>query len=438
MQKNAMFLWRFSALVLLASFAARCLLNRKGYAFRAIKQIKIFHQPTGPLCDLPLHPPSYTSVFRAFYGSKEELQTCIFHSFNAFWPSSAVWPEGGNLAVIWDGESEKDRAAAEETREKEMEWPLVHHLFEELPSRGAFQESAFRRGWGYDRQQYSNMIVDLVLERANLTSEYVGIGDTDSPLVAPILPDALFHFDDFRKMWLPRVIGYNGCCTGWHKGNKFALGENSSLIGEFMVVIGFPIIVKSAHLKDVRKTMVKKILGEDLHNDVIVGGQFEEAFARLTSSGVLYSQFDLIMHVLWEQHRDEYYWIIRDQKRVRHPGFGLESRLSESPDVLAMDRHDQIPHLGVMKHACKTWEPFYRDFVCLASDWSSTNGCLEEERWKNESLLEELFVDWEISKMGNKRELPKKGWFQIGTQYLNRARHCNDAKFAWMRPKQKP
>ena len=426
------------ALVLVASSAARWRQKRKGYryAFRASKQMKVFHQPSGPLCDLPLYPPSYTSVFRTFHGSKEELQTCIFHSFNAFWPDKSVWPEGSNMAVIWDGDSEKDRVAAEETKERHLGWPSVYHLFEEPPLRGAFQESAFRRGWGYDRQQYSNMIVDLVLERANLTSEYVGIGDTDSPLVAPILPDALFHFDELRKKWLPRVIGYNGCCTGWHEGNKFALGENSSLVGEFMIVIGFPIIVKSAHLKDVRKTITKHILGEDLRNDVIVGGQFEEAFARLTNSGVLYSQFDLIMHVLWEKHRDEYHWIIRDQKRVHHPAFGFDIRLSHSPDVLAMDRHDFIPHVGVMKHSCSTWEPFYRDFVCLASDWSY-NGCLEEERGKNETLLEELFVDWKISDMKNNREYPGEGWYQSGIEYMNRARSCNEAKFGWMRSKEK-
>jgi len=336
------------------------------------------------------------------------------------------------MVIIWDGDSDRDHAAAEETEKKHLGWPLVHHLFEELPSRGAFPESAFHRGWGYDRQQYSNMVVDLVLERANLTTEYIGVGDTDSPLVAPILPDALFHFDEIRKKWLPRVIGYNGCCTDWIKGNKFALGENSSLVAEFMVVIGFPIIIKSAHLKDVRKAIVKNILGKDLDHDVIVGGLFEEAFARLTSSGFQYSQFDLMMHVMWEKHREEYHWIMRDQKRVHHPAFDFAGRLSDHPDVLAMDRHDRIPRVGVMKHSCRTWEPFYRAFVCLASDWSY-DGCSEEGRSQNESLVEELFVDWEISQMGKRREVPGKGWLQSGIKYLNRAQNCNDANFIWMR-----
>lgn len=383
-------------------------------------------------CSIPLTPPSYTSVFRAYEGTKLEVQTCMLQSYHAFWPSAAVWPGGSNVVVVWDGESERDHQAAEETKTKHLGWPHIHHLFEDMPAGGEFPESAFHRGWGYDRQQYSNMVIDLLLQQANLTSEYIGIGDTDSPLVAPVLPDALFHFNEAEGKWIPRVIGYNGCCTGWHAGNKFAFGENTSSVGEFMIVIGFPIVVKADHLKDLRKTIVRNVLGMDLVEDLLVGGLFEDAFTKILQSGFLYSQFDLIMHFMWENHRDEYHWILRDQERVHHPAFS--KRMSNHPDVLAMDLEDKIiPHIGLMKHQCRTWEPFYRSFVCLASGGWDFEGCSLETKNDNKTLIEELFVDWEISKMRGNKERPGTEWLESGNDYIMRAQKCTEANFVWMR-----
>mmetsp|Transcript_14383 Transcript_14383/g.25285 ORF Transcript_14383/g.25285 Transcript_14383/m.25285 type:complete len:304 (-) Transcript_14383:51-962(-) len=302
-----------------------------------------------------------------------------------------------------------------------------------MPAGGAFPESAHRRGWGYDRQQYSNLVIDLLLEQANFTSEYIGIADTDSPLVAPGLPDALFHMHPVEEKWIPRVIGYNGCCTGWHAGNTFAFGKNTSIVGEFMVVTGFPIVVKAGHLKDMRRAIVKNVLGKDLVEDKLVGGLFEEAFIKIVQSGHLYSQFDLMMNFVWERHRDEYHWILRDQKRVNHPAFG-KGRLSDHPDALAMDVIDSVnPHIGLMKHACRKWEPFYRNYVCLASGSGWDNGeCSFETTNDNTTLIKELFVDWEISKGGG-REIPGKEWLKSASDYITRARNCTEANYGWMR-----
>ena len=70
---------------------------------------------------------------------------------------------------------------------------------------------------------------------------------------------------------------------------------------------------------------------------------FEEAFHKICSN-YPYSQFDLIAHYLWFNHRDEYSWHLADWKQTHHPAFS--KRMSEHEDVLAMNR----PIQGIMKH----------------------------------------------------------------------------------------
>lgn len=93
------------------------------------------------------------------------------------------------------------------------------------------------------------------LWRRHTAADYVGIVDSDAMFITPITPDNLF--DDAGGVMKPRIFGYNGCCTTWEQATPAAVGKPS--IGEFMVVIGFPIIIKTCHLalarEHIRTTM---------------------------------------------------------------------------------------------------------------------------------------------------------------------------------------
>lgn len=131
---------------------------------------------------------------------------------------------------------------------------------------------------GYSRQQYSNFYSDLYSSR-----DYIGIVDTDSYFATPVAPEDLFV--DGK----PRLFGYNGCCTGWSDSLEEAIGGGYS-IGEFMVVIGFPVMVKREHFSLMRDHITRRM----------GASSFEQAFNKIcTKYNHRYSQFDLIAHYLW-------------------------------------------------------------------------------------------------------------------------------------------
>ena len=72
---------------------------------------------------------------------------------------------------------------------------------------------------------------------------------------------------------------------------------------------------------------------------------FEEAFHKICSKYLKkYSQFDLIAHYLWFNHRDEYSWHLVDWRQTRHPAFS--KLMTDREEVLKMNR----PIESLMKH----------------------------------------------------------------------------------------
>jgi len=183
-------------------------------------------------------------------------------------------------------------------------------------------------------------------------AEYIGIVDSDSYFSAPVLPSALFE----QPSGKPRVIGYNGCCTGWSLGVQVALGLEP--VAEFMVGIGFPFIVKRVHFKHLR-----------VHVTSVTGSKnFDDAWYKICSASEeqnQYSQFDIIGTYLWHFHHDDYDWHIKPAT-YRHHNF---------PDVLTNDSQvllRDVPHIGIMQHGYALG--WLYDFLCLASD-NLAGGC---------------------------------------------------------------
>lgn len=280
--------------------------------------------------------------------------------------------------------------------------------------------------------------MDLVLEASFLTTEFLGIQDSDSPLVAPILPESLFKWEG--GVWKPRMLIYNGMGTGWEAGTKFLFGGAVAPIGEAMVVIAFPTVVKAQHLKSMRELIVTKVLGVQLVEDKAFGGLFEQCFWKLLDSGLAFSQQDIITSYLFQFHRDEYSWVIRDQMVAHHPSFS--GRMTQQPEVIAMHESPGALYVGHSKHGCLTWSPYFQRFVCLASQ-GTWPGCDEgppldtsEKDW----MLQELFVDWshpfhpdrDVVSASDK-ETPPLGWREQGTEYLLKAARCTQANYASVR-----
>jgi len=128
-------------------------------------------------------------------------------------------------------------------------------------------------------------------------------------------------------------------------------------VGEFMIVLGFPVMVKREHFKPMREHITRRMNAKN----------FEEAFYKICSKYVgKYSQFDLIGHYLWFNHRDDYSWHLNDWRQSRHPAFS--KLMSDRPEVLEMNR----PIQGVMKHGSHhSFSDFIfklsADYMCLVS-----------------------------------------------------------------------
>jgi len=75
--------------------------------------------------------------------------------------------------------------------------------------------------------------------------------DADSIFVAQVTPEDLFLNGK------PRIIGFNGCCTGWT--DSVVDVYNIEPISQFMNGIAFPVIIKRNHYKLIREYLTKKL-----------------------------------------------------------------------------------------------------------------------------------------------------------------------------------
>ena len=308
--------------------------------------------------------PSIGIVCRVFHGSAKEVLNILILSYNLFWPIKK-W-ENSELVLIWDNESPKDHRMATIISNVP---PYPKTKFEDPPPSGTLCSNW--RGEGYARQQYSTFYDDLYTE-----AEYVGIVDSDSFFTTSVVPEDLFEDG------LPRLIGYNGEGTGWCASAPMAVG--ASCVGEFMVVIGFPFMVKREHFKEMRDHITK----------TTQSASFEEAFFKICNQHTgHYSQFDIMGTYLWHFKRDEYSWHLRNGIASQHPVLS-GSLLTNDPQALVKD----IPKVGVMKHGGASFDifPVIIDYICVGSDWTAGD-CTNFYRDDiNQAVKHNTLVDWNV------------------------------------------
>ncbi len=151
--------------------------------------------------------------------------------------------------------------------------PYQKMKFEKKPS-----EKTFCSDWrseGYSHQQYSNFYSDAYTDK-----EFIGIVDTDSFFVTPVTPKDIFIEGK------PRIIRYNGY-TSWSESLQEIFDQKP--IGEFMVVIGFTVVVRRKHFKIMREYITWFLKVET----------FGQAWFKICIKySQKYSQFDIIAHYL--------------------------------------------------------------------------------------------------------------------------------------------
>eukprot|EP00536_Pseudo-nitzschia_multiseries_P013685 jgi/Psemu1/291004/fgenesh1_pg.601_\ len=146
-----------------------------------------------------------------------------------------------------------------------------------------------RAGW--NRQQYYMFWADNYTE-----AEYIGFWDTDSMLSTRILPEDLFDGDK------PRVLALmvDGVCdwTDAHNRHKQMTGHYDVM----QAMSYFPVVVKKSDLKLIRESLTKSL---DCQT-------FDEAFpkilamAKVDDTLYMYSQFTLMMNILYRERPDDY------------------------------------------------------------------------------------------------------------------------------------
>ena len=202
------------------------------------------------------------------------------------------------------------------------------------------------------------------------------MSDSDSCFQHLVVPEDLFV--DGK----PRIIGYNGCCTGFLESVYSTLGVKP--VAEFMIASGFPIMIKRSHFKEIRDHITAYTRSRT----------FEEAFYKICSRWAMkYSQFDLIGNYLWHFKRDQYSWHINDAVVAKHPK--LYSIISKDPDILAAN----VPMVGVMKHSgdLKLFS-YYGKYICTAINWKSEECARLYTKTDDDRTKMNTLVDWSLER----------------------------------------
>lgn len=179
-------------------------------------------------------------------------------------------------------------------------------------------------------------------------------------------------------------------------------------VGEFMIDRGFPIIIKSKHFRAIREHIIQRMKSNS----------FEEAFYKICSkyNSNRYSQFDLMIHYLWNFKREEYSWHISDYEQTNHPEFS--QRMTDKIEVLKAN----VPIASLAKHGVHLKWPtptldLAYDYLCVASDLRAGD-C---ERYTTKEIIKEtqmsLLVDWTFRTSGWKQK--KKPDFVRRKMYEN-------------------
>lgn len=257
---------------------------------------------------------------------------------------------------------------------------------------------------GYARQQWSTFYADNYTD-----AEWIGIVDSDTAFITPVVPDDLFEKSQDGSKIRARVIGYNGCCTGLLDSVAEALGHEAK--AEFMVVAGFPFIVKRSHFAQVRKYITEQMEADS----------FEHAFQKICSKYKhRYSQIDLIGNYLYLFARDDYAWHIKNGPLSKHTSV-IDYNQTEDSEIGKYN----IPKVSVMKHM-----PF-RDandvtvyyllttYLCVASNWTAGSCEMYKREDVEKSIHDHLGVDWQWDVEGwDELEWPKENATMITQDHL--------------------
>ena len=182
---------------------------------------------------------------------------------------------------------------------------------------------------GHDRQQHIMMWAD------NFTkSEYIGFVDSDTLFVSRLLPEDLFHFDKPR---VQPVFGGPPLNEFWRKtslSTYLALGFKEKFKG----MSYFPVVVKRSHLPFIREH-IRKNLNKTT---------FYEAWRYLLDKKRPYSQFNLMVNVLYQFFHDEYSWHITEETLnwSGPPAEGQVSNISEA-GIRKQEIYDPYPRLSI-------------------------------------------------------------------------------------------
>eukprot|EP00899_Mesostigma_viride_P014629 jgi/Mesvir1/23167/Mv22640-RA.1 len=184
---------------------------------------------------------------------------------------------------------------------------------------------------GWDRQQRFMFFSEYFT-----SAEFVGFCDSDTVFTGVVQEQDLF--DELRR---PRIIGLYGRPTHDEWGpvpniTYFALGMPEP----FRHMDQFPVIVRTAHLKEIREHIARHLGTKD----------FDEAFSLIRDMGrPLYSQFGIMTTYLWYKRRDEYSWHIQEFERG-WKGKAPLGQVPNTPETMATLRpylNDPLPRIAV-------------------------------------------------------------------------------------------
>lgn len=193
------------------------------------------------------------------------------------------------------------------------------------------------------------------------------------------------------------MFGYNACCTQWVNATPIAIG--GEMIGNFMAVNAFPIIIKRQHFALIRSHITKQMNASS----------FEDAFFAICSQfKAAYSQFDLMAHYLWNFKRNEYSWHLNDWEYSKFKGY--TRRMTSHSNVLAMNR----PIVSLMKqagHFVYSGDLFklIYDYVCTASELRAGDCLKHMSDDIVVGVVKNLFVDWTFqTARWSQRQMPER------------------------------
>jgi len=307
-----------------------------GYLLGLNESAALFNRLSPMLASLSPSPfsslPSLALLCRSYSGMWGELLPTMM-LYDIYWPtdytrSSFVW--------VLDDESDADHMLG--TLLAQTRWNgqrgRVDVRYEAKPAAGMLT-SAWR-GYGYARQQFSNMYCDHYTD-----AEYVGIVDSDGWPIRPPVPSDLFSLradGQYRAL----LVAYN-IVSPWCAGAEYLVGKPCP--GEFM--IRFPVMVKTRHFALMRQHIVA-------HRGVAT---FEEAYQRMlnTHGNQQYGQFNIIGTYLYHFHHDEYEWRINScaAASCAHPngnGWTIRYNWSDTSELARQVLSHNHPTAQLMKH----------------------------------------------------------------------------------------